>query len=289
MTKRIHIIYILSLIMLTIIAVIFLILRGYSYYLTNLTERFFHYDYTILRPSGQLGHGYGIIGSLMMVIGVVIYLARKRIKAMSRLGFLKHWLEFHIFLCTLGPILILFHTSFKFGGLVAISFWSMTAVFISGIIGRFIYIQIPRSIEGKELNLNEINNYKTELSNSLLSNPDIDEEIISKINTLTRKKVEVIERNFIHQYFKNRKSDKTTFYELKKMIFTSKININERKKILKVIKEEIKLNRRVGRLDTMKNLFKYWHVAHIPFAIVMIIIMFIHIGITIYFGYTWIF
>jgi len=225
----------------------------------------------------------------MMVIGVVIYLARKRIKAMSRLGFLKHWLEFHIFLCTLGPILILFHTSFKFGGLVAISFWSMTAVFISGIIGRFIYIQIPRSIEGKELNLNEINNYKTELSNSLLSNPDIDEEIISKINTLTRKKVEVIERNFIHQYFKNRKSDKTTFYELKKMIFTSKININERKKILKVIKEEIKLNRRVGRLDTMKNLFKYWHVAHIPFAIVMIIIMFIHIGITIYFGYTWIF
>ncbi|MBN1199798.1 MAG: hypothetical protein JXA23_10635 [Bacteroidales bacterium] len=38
---------------------------------------------------------------------------------------------------------MLFHTSFKFGGLVAISFWSMAAVFFSGIIGRFIYIRIP--------------------------------------------------------------------------------------------------------------------------------------------------
>ena len=65
-------------------------------------------------------------------------------------------------MCTLGPILVLFHTAFKFGGIVSISFWSMVAVFLSGIIGRFIYIQIPRTIEGRELSLSEIKNSKTD-------------------------------------------------------------------------------------------------------------------------------
>ena len=91
-------------------------------------------------------------------------MARKRYRILSRIGLLKHWLEFHIFLCTLGPILVLFHTAFKFGGLVAISFWSMVAVFLSGIIGRFIYLQIPRTIEGRELSLNEVRDMKTRYS-----------------------------------------------------------------------------------------------------------------------------
>ena len=34
--------------------------------------------------------------------------------------------------------------------------------------------------------------------------------------------------------------------------------------ILALVKDDIKLNRRIERLDTMQNLFKYWHVA--PFA-----------------------
>ena len=94
---------------------------------------------------------------------------------MSRMGLVKHWLEFHIFLCTLGPILILFHTAFKFGGLVAISFWSMVAVFLSGIAGRFIYLQIPRSIEGRELDLNEVRAMKTNLTENLRNTSSLDE------------------------------------------------------------------------------------------------------------------
>ena len=46
----------------------------------------------------------------------------------------------------------MYHTTFKFGGIVAISFWSMTAVVLSGIIGRYIYNQIPKNIAGNELN-----------------------------------------------------------------------------------------------------------------------------------------
>jgi hypothetical protein len=51
-----------------------------------------------LKPSGSLGHGYGIAGSLMMIFGVSIYMIRKRVRRFFNIGYLKHWLEFHIFL-----------------------------------------------------------------------------------------------------------------------------------------------------------------------------------------------
>src|SRR5512137_374223 len=151
MSKVAHRIYLSILIAIVFIALITLIYNGLSYYGLSIEERVYHPDHPLLKPSGSLGHGFGIVGSLFMIIGVTSYMARKRYRFLSRMGVLKHWLEFHIFLCTLGPILVLFHTAYKFGGLVAVSFWSMVAVFLSGIIGRFIYLQIPHTIEGREM------------------------------------------------------------------------------------------------------------------------------------------
>jgi hypothetical protein len=39
----------------------------------------------------------------------------------------------------------------------------------------------------------------------------------------------------------------------------------------------------------MQNLFKYWHVAHLPFALIMLVIMIIHVAVTVTFGFRWIF
>ena len=122
-----------------------------------------------------------------MITGMLSYMARKRYRFLSRMG-LKHWLEFHIFLCTLGPYLVLFHTAFKFGGLVAISFWSMVAVFLSGVIGRFIYLQIPRSIEGRELSLNEVREMKSDVARNCKNSYNLDEESFNIIVESVKKK-----------------------------------------------------------------------------------------------------
>jgi hypothetical protein len=39
----------------------------------------------------------------------------------------------------------------------------------------------------------------------------------------------------------------------------------------------------------MQKLFRYWHVAHLPFALIMLVIVVIHVLITVSFGATWIF
>ena len=276
MSKTVHIIYITIMVLVVLLSLSAIAYFGFSYYKTPLIKRFDPNDtyyYYLLKPSGLLGHGYGIIGSLLMIFGVASYMARKRYRFLSRLGTLKYWLEFHIFLCTLGPILILFHTSFKFGGLVAISFWSMVAVFLSGVIGRFIYIQIPRSIEGRELSLNEVRDLKSDIGETIKNSYNLDEESYNIIIESTEKKGD---------YSK-------TLRQVKKVLKHSKLSKEQYKSVLDLIKNEISINRRIDRLVMMQNLFKYWHVAHLPFALVMLIIMVIHIGVTVTFGFRWIF
>jgi len=283
---RIFISILVSIVFITFIALFY---KGMSYYGTSLEERVYHPDHQFLKPSGILGHGMGIIGSLLMIIGVASYMARKRYRSLSRLGLLKHWLEFHIFLCTLGPILVLYHTSYKFGGLVAISFWSMVAVFLSGIIGRFIYIQIPRSIEGRELSLNEVREMKSDIAGILRNSYNLDEDSYNILVDSIKKKIELYHKSAIVRYIRKFSDDRKSIHTVKTVLKKNNLPKSEYKKILTLVKNDISLNRRIERLDTMQNLFKYWHVAHFPFALVMLIIMIIHVAVTIVFGYKWIF
>ncbi len=284
MNKIAHSLYIGLMSLIVILTTATLSYYGYDYYNTSMEERFYNEMHTQLKPSGPIGHGIGIAGSLFMFIGVGSYMIRKRWRRISRLGQLKYWLEFHIFLCTLGPILVLFHTAFKFGGLVSISFWSMVAVFLSGIIGRFIYIQIPRTIEGRELSLSEIKSTKIDTIGVIKEDYHLTDETIGIITELT--KVDSGSgASFVAKFF----TSNGVTQKLKKILRKNDLSRKERIKIINLVKNEINLNRRIERLTLMQNLFKYWHVAHLPFAIVMLVILLIHVGVTIAFGYRWIF
>ena len=285
-THRLYI-FTLSIIILATFGLIFY--YGYSYYRLPLEERFFYQGHNLLKPGGNWGHGFGIIGSVCMILGIVLYMASKRMRWLSRFGLLKHWLEFHIFLCTLGPVLILFHTSFKFGGLVAVSFWSMVAVFLSGVAGRFIYIQIPRTIEGRELSLNEVRDMKSNIGAVLSESYKLDEESYNLIIESTKKKVELYQKSLFLQITLTYFEDRKTIRNIKAAIKRNKLTRADRRKVVQLVNHDIKLNRKIDSLVTMQNLFKYWHVAHLPFAIVMMIIMVIHVAVTLVLGYRWIF
>jgi len=225
------------------------------------------------KPSGIYGHGLGIIGTLLILFGVFLYIARKRYNFLAKYIRLKYLLEFHIFLCTLGPILVLFHTAFKFGGIVSIAFWSMVAVVLSGVVGRFIYIQIPRSIEGRELTLNEVQGLKANLSVEIDEYVLMDSGIKQMITGLTN--LERISSKQLRQ--------------LKRTMINKKIPKEDRVYIIKLVKDDMSLSSKISRLQTMQRLFKYWHVAHMPFALIMLVIIIIHVAITLAFGYKWIF
>jgi hypothetical protein len=280
----IHKSVIAGLVLIVLSTIAYFLYIGHEYYATSLEERYFNPEHTSLKASGIVGHGLGIIGSLMIVIGVFSYMARKRFRRFYRIGVLKYWLEFHIFLCTLGPVLILFHTTFKFGGIVAVSFWSMVAVVASGIIGRFIYIQIPRTIEGREMSLHELDDISIELNKQLRSTISVDESIYEMLeNTGSNsagKGTSLIGRS---------SQQKQAMKILRKEMKLQNLPKEKMKEVFALFNNQISMKNRINRLVTMQNLFKYWHVAHLPFALVMLVIMIIHVVVALTFGYKWIF
>ena len=291
MTKAQHRIYITILFLVGITAFVSFLLHGYGYYITSEENRFFNPLHNSLKPNGLVGHGLGIIGSFMILVGVVVYMLRKRIKRWLRVGSLKHWLEMHIFLCSVGPILVLYHTAFKFGGIVAISFWSMVAVVISGVIGRFIYVQIPRSIVGQEFSLDELRKMNDEFTTRLKNDFKINDATILKLEKL--RNVETYRTYtftaIIKAVFKDQRINRRMLKSIKSDLVKNKIPRSSLKEILRICKSKLVLSRRINLLTSVQRIFRYWHAVHLPFALIMLFVMLIHVGVTVSLGYTWIF
>ncbi|MCC6815835.1 MAG: hypothetical protein IT267_05440 [Saprospiraceae bacterium] len=289
MKASIHKLYVGTLVSIVVLVTAYLSYHGFSYYNTSLEERFYHPAHKMLKPSGVMGHGLGIVGTLLILIGVFGYMIRKRNKSLGRVGVLKYWLEFHIFLCTLGPIMVLFHTAFKFGGIVSLSFWSMVAVVASGIIGRFIYNQIPRTIQGRELSLQEIRDNKNEISEKIAEAlPDNAKEIEELIRARTKSDDNSI-KTTISNLWNSWNEDRIKIGKIKNLLKSKINNSKVRIELIKLLKKEIAIERRIERLKVMQQLFRYWHIAHLPFAIIMLVIMVVHVIVTLSFGYKWIF
>jgi len=291
MNKTLHKIYVGLFFFVGISVTILLAIYGFEYYTTSLEERFFNPSHDLLKPSGALGHGLGIIGTLMMIVGVGVYMIRKRYRKFFNIGYLKHWLEFHIFLCSVGPVLVLYHTAFKFGGIVSVSFWSMVLVVLSGVVGRFIYLQIPRTIQGQEISINELNSIKDKLAikvRSVMSEDSstlLEFERVSSADRYKSFRLITAVGFFVRDFF----DIKRVMRLLKMRIKLLGIGKLERDELLKAAKSEIIIARRIALLRTSQKLFHWWHIFHLPFAIAMFVIMVIHVAVTIIFGYKWIF
>ncbi len=102
-------------------------------------------------PAGALfGHLLGILGFILMLLTETLYSIRKRSQT-ARWGSMASWLQFHIFTGLVGPYLVLLHASWKFNGLAGTTTLLTIIIVISGFIGRYIYTQIPRTLEGVEI------------------------------------------------------------------------------------------------------------------------------------------
>ena len=75
--------------------------------------------------SAKSGAGYwlGIIGASMMLM-LLLYPLRKRIRALRILGKTAFWFKTHMILGIVGPVLVLYHSNFQLG-----SFNSQVALF----------------------------------------------------------------------------------------------------------------------------------------------------------------
>jgi len=101
----------------------------------------------LLPPASQLlGHGIGILGFVLMLMTETLYTLRKRAKS-ARWGRVSSWLRFHIFTGLVGPYMVLLHPAMRFRGIAAAVTLLTVVVVASGVVGRYIYTRVPRTVE----------------------------------------------------------------------------------------------------------------------------------------------
>lgn len=121
--------------------------RGWGYYLLPLEARVEHEDYRVLGPGGVVGHGYGIVGTGLILLNL-LYLVR-RMLAKLPLGSMRAWLDVHAFTGLAGSLLVLFHSAFQMRTPIAnLSAVSLVIVVLTGVLGRFLHWLAPGADEG---------------------------------------------------------------------------------------------------------------------------------------------
>lgn len=263
------------------------IIDGLGYYLSPFTERPYNDLHELYKPSGFIGQGLGIIGTLMMFVGVVSYMLRKRWSFMHRFGKLKSWLTFHIFLCTLGPFLILLHTTFKFGNIASISFWSMAVVVGSGVFGRYVYVRIPKTVNGQFLSKQVIEHAQSNLVQRIAKQTSLSVAQVSSLTQATRPSKRIVKAVFQSVGFEMKKRGLAN--KMGRQLEAWGVNRDLRKWAVPLLVDNAHLQLRTQIMQPFIRAFGYWHVLHIPLALVMLVALIVHIGVAIAFGYTWIF
>ncbi|HYN03971.1 MAG TPA: hypothetical protein VE359_16095, partial [Vicinamibacteria bacterium] len=254
-------------------AVLALLAAGVDFYRTPLLERAHHEGYWRWKAGGSVGHKLGLVGSSMMVL-MLLYSVRKRVGALRRLGPLGRWLDVHIFLGIFGPALVILHSSFKVQGLVALSFWSMVIVASSGVLGRYLYLQIPRTRAGEERALVELEAEDRELSGQLRTRFRLDETQIAGLDALVAIPTRV---GLLGGFARLVTDDLRLRYGLRAFARSCRsVPAPVFADFERVVRQKAQVHRRILLWDRVHELFHYWHVLHKPFALVMYLFMIVH-------------
>src|SRR5579864_1212102 len=270
---------------------------GFNYYTLGSAARPFTPKHALLRPSGIIGLKLGFLG-LAMFLTIFLYPLRKKWAWLGRQGNAKHWLDFHVLLGLTAPFVIAFHSAFKFSGFAGTAFFIMVAVSLSGIIGRYLYSQIPRSLNAAEISLSELQDAQIRLAQHLADQnllPQADLRALLRLPSREKVQRLPIIVALVYMFF----LDALRMFRIAKLRrrtlpFRQKITTFagflpthklELEKAIHTAKEEASLSKRVLFLARSQQVFHLWHVVHKPFSYSFAVLALIHIVVVMLMGY----
>jgi hypothetical protein len=270
---------------------------GFSYYTLSAADRPFSPKHDALRPSGPIGIKLGMFGVLLFFL-IYLYPLRKKWGWLARQGNSRHWLDFHVVLGTLAPVIVAFHATFKFGNIAGMAFWSMLAVTLSGFVGRYLYAQIPRSVNSAELTMKEMTEIEESMRRELASQNLAFSKRMEKLFDLpSAQAVEHMPALIALAYMiliDMRRPFRVSLLRLQAAGFASWLGslfglLRTRdlklEHAIDVAHKRATLSKRILFLARAAQVFRLWHVVHRPFSYAFAILALVHIGLALYMGY----
>ena len=258
---------------------------GEDFYLSDLESRVEHSAYETLRPGGLLGHGYGIIGTLL-ILANLLYLARRRLARFS-LGSMATWLNLHVFTGLIGSLLILFHSAFQFRTPIAlVTAVSLGVVVVTGIAGRYLYALTPRpdraALEEALASLDELapgcsaRVYQA-LAIHKVTQVDTHRWLLAKLAAVPKWARDARSRGFLVSYV------------IEDVPMSGVLERSERRRFRKAKRTVRKYATREVVAVGASSLLQSWRGFHRLLALILVLIVPIHIAVAWIYGYRWIF
>jgi hypothetical protein len=265
---------------------------GGSYYAASPAERVRDPLHAWLKPSGYIGQSAGIASFLIFVF-LWFYPLRKKWKALAFTGSIGKWLDVHVTTALTLPLLLTIHAAWRSDGVIGLGFISMLVVCASGVVGRYLYTRIPRAKSGVESTRDEVAAERQELIDRLAVTTGLAPDAIgraldvgaavnedeSALRVLGRLLTNDLMRWRMTRQLRARwKSLAPANRPLSRLALRNAVRLASR---------EISLTQQSQMLGATHRVFRYWHVAHRPFAITALVAVAIHVAVVVAVGATW--
>lgn len=279
-----HMYVIFGMVFLTALVIFAALRLGADYYQAAITVRPQHPLHELLKPSGIVGQGFGVIGGLFCLL-TLLYPLRKRWRWLENWGTPRTWFQFHVYFGIAGPLLATLHTTFKFGGLASICYWSMMLVMASGFVGRFLFALLPRNQRGVMLSLQEIDAEIKAVQRHLETSGVPGERLaeLAPANSVTNPSAGWL---VLWRAWRQRRQELRAWNQ---HLRQQRLPIPIARRVLSLLSRKFFLESSRLTLNATTRAFSYWHTLHLPFTYLMFITLLIHAGLAILLGYTWVF
>ena len=274
-----------------------LTIYGWDYYTLGATQRPFSPKHAALRPSGTIGLKLGFVG-MFVFFAIFLYPLRKRWPWLMKQGNTRHWLDIHVLLGLAAPFIIAFHASFKFQGFAGVAFWIMAAVSASGVVGRYLYSQIPRSLNAAQLSQKETQELRAELAAHLAEQrllPEADLRAVLRLpspQTVARLPIAIAIVYMmildVVRVFRVAALRRTALSGIELLTTLGGLFPTTHRELERAIgtaQEEAALAKRILFLSRSEKVFHLWHVVHKPFSYTFAVLAMVHIGLVMMMGY----
>ncbi len=292
-----HRIRLYSLYVLAIATNLAIFIYGFDYYKLSSIDRPFSPKHHLLRPSGPIGLYLGFMG-VALFCGIFLYPIRKHWAWLGQIGKTRHWLDIHVLMGLTAPFIIAFHSTLKFKGIAGMAFWIMFAVSASGVVGRYLYAQIPRKVTTAELSMKELQELQENLSQELAAQrllPEADLRALLHMpdNNAVKRLPIVIALVYMMildlvRYFRVarlRRHALTFGQTLSTLAGFLPTRHRELERAIHAAAEEAALLKRVLFLSRSQKVFHLWHVVHKPFSYAFAVLALLHITLQFVLGY----
>src|SRR5271166_3539001 len=270
---------------------------GFDYYKLSAIDRPFSSKHHLLRPSGPIGLYLGFAG-VALFVGISLYPLRKHWPWLSTIGSTRHWLDIHVLMGLTAPFIIAFHSTLKFKGIAGMAFWIMFAVSASGVVGRYLYAQIPRKVTTAELSMKELQELQQRLAQQLAAQnllPEADLRALLRMPDANRvARLPIIAALGYMMILDAIRVFRVARLRCHALSFAGYVQTvagflptrnRELEKATRAAAEEAALSKRVLFLSRSQKVFHLWHVVHKPFSYAFAVLALLHIGLQFAMGY----